>query len=205
MSSIIASTMRLLARPPTFAAAVDPFGPGLLRVDLPQPCRHGAPAGPAFRRGQTILRIDQYSDTYSVNCFRASRRARRGVRMKKRWVALGVLAPGGLPADIGRSRRINIAFPAFFRTGATRCSRDRAVTWQPGPANAPAGSARGKRPPNIILIVADDLGYNDISLNGGGVAGVSSRRRISTRSRARASTSPPPMPQARPARHRARR
>lgn len=42
------------------------------------------------------------------------------------------------------------------------------VAWAQGPATAPAG----QRPPNVILIMADDLGINDISLTGTGAGGV---------------------------------
>ena len=69
------------------------------------------------------------------------------------------------------------------------------VRWQAGPYAAPSGP----RPPNVVVIVADDLGYNDLGFAGGGVANgavptpnIDSHRARRRRVHARATPATPP-------------
>ena len=90
--------------------------------------------------------------------------------LKKIW--LGVLAAvlvTGASAWFNRAAIIQAI--ALNRAQANRIEAGptQTVPWQQGPAEAAAPLA--ERPPNIVFILLDDLGYNDLTTFGGGIAG----------------------------------
>jgi uncharacterized sulfatase len=84
-------------------------------------------------------------------------------------IAIGLLAVLVLGAGIGWFNREALLVQLIqWRTAAEfPVGPHQAVTWGQGPDRAPTPD----QPPNIIFILADDLGINDLSTFGGGVAG----------------------------------
>jgi uncharacterized sulfatase len=89
----------------------------------------------------------------------------------KRWQAITLGAVAGLAVlgTAGYLNRSDLILAYVEYTNQTEVAANRPVPWQAGPALATVPA--NQRPPNIVFILFDDLGINDLSTFGGGIAG----------------------------------
>ena len=92
--------------------------------------------------------------------------------MNYKTVAVGVMAVMLVAAAYHQRDAIKLAVSPQLINSANAASYEiapnRPINWQKGPSRS--AKASSERPPNIVFILADDLGVNDISTFGGGVA-----------------------------------
>ncbi|MFN5903663.1 MAG: sulfatase [Novosphingobium sp.] len=89
----------------------------------------------------------------------------------KRWQkwTLGLALPAIALGAVGYAKRTDLVLALAARSMSNEIGPNQPIAWQQGPSTA--ATPLDQRPPNVVFILLDDLGINDLAVTGQGTIG----------------------------------